>query len=256
MSHLQNAWYANEVADTKDIHHLLNNFKQFDSVMHHSFPIFFIIDYTAQQYLLMTDALTTVAGYHPKEFLESRLEKLMEVYQKDDFSIFNKEIFSRNAAFLKTTPSNCHHQFIFSYNFRIKCTNKKLTSLLQRNSFITSKETGLPLYSIGIVMDISDIKTDTIIMHKIEKMGFDNGNRNKELIETNYFYPNHEDTLLSLREKDVLRFACDGFSSKQIAHKLSISENTIANHRQNMMRKTNTKNVAELIAFSIRNKLI
>jgi DNA-binding NarL/FixJ family response regulator len=36
----------------------------------------------------------------------------------------------------------------------------------------------------------------------------------------------------------------DGLSSKMIAFKLRISENTIANHRDNMTRKTNTKNVA------------
>ncbi|MBC7508933.1 MAG: response regulator transcription factor [Ferruginibacter sp.] len=48
----------------------------------------------------------------------------------------------------------------------------------------------------------------------------------------------------------------DGFSSKQVAAKLKISENTVSNHRQNMLRKTNTKNVAELVAFCIRSRII
>lgn len=256
IKHLQSAWYANEVADVNEIYTLLDNFKQFGSILHHSFPLFFIIDYTAQQYLLLTDAITSIAGYHPKEFLESNLDKLIEVYQKDDFEIFNKEIFQRNAAFLNRTPQALHHQHIFSYNFRIMRTDKKVASLLQRSSYITSKETGLPLYSIGIVTDINDVKTDTVMMHSIQKTNTANEASGKQLIETNYFYPDEEDSLLTKREKDLLNYMADGQSSKQIADKLKISENTISNHRQNMLRKTNTKNVAELMVFVIRHRII
>jgi DNA-binding CsgD family transcriptional regulator len=45
-------------------------------------------------------------------------------------------------------------------------------------------------------------------------------------------------------------------SSKMIAAKLHIAENTVANHRKNIMRKTNTENVAQLIAFLVRNRII
>jgi DNA-binding NarL/FixJ family response regulator len=79
---------------------------------------------------------------------------------------------------------------------------------------------------------------------------------NSSIIETNYFYPFEEDKLLSSHEKNILNLMADGFSSKQVAGKLKISENTVSNHRQNMLRKTNTKNVAELVAFAIRSRLI
>jgi len=48
----------------------------------------------------------------------------------------------------------------------------------------------------------------------------------------------------------------DGLSSKQIAGKLRISQNTVMNHRKNIMKKTNTKNAAELIKHAIINKII
>ncbi len=63
-------------------------------------------------------------------------------------------------------------------------------------------------------------------------------------------------SILSKREKDILCYIANGDSTKMIAHKLNISENTIANHRKNMMFKTNTKNIAELVAYCIRNKII
>lgn len=220
MGNLQRAWYASEVVDTQDINSILKEFQTLSGAIHHSLPLLFILDYTAQQYLMMTDAMQSIAGYHPREFIESRLEKLIDVYHKDDFKIFNQHIFSRNTSFLQETPQHEHHQYVFSNSFRFTKQNKKIAQVLQRGTFITSKETGLPLYSIGIVIDITDLKTDSVMVHTIEKTEQKNGVNCKELISTNYFHPNQEDALLTRREKLVLQYLSDGFSSKQISDKL------------------------------------
>jgi len=52
---------------------------------------------------------------------------------------------------------------------------------------------------------------------------------------------------LTRREKEILNCIASGMSSKQIAIKLFISENTVANHRKNMLRKKNVKTSAQLI---------
>jgi len=56
---------------------------------------------------------------------------------------------------------------------------------------------------------------------------------------------------LTQREKEVLACIAEGLSSKQIAGKLSIAQNTVANHRKNMLQKTGAKNSAELICSNI-----
>lgn len=253
MGNLQKAWYASEIADTPDIQNLLQQFKGLGGFIHHTFPLFYVLDYTAQRYLMMTNEMQGIAGYHPREFIESRLEKLIEVYQKDDFKIYNEQIFAHNTAFLQHVPQEDHHQYIFSYNFRFSRQDKKLAHVLQRNAFITSKETGLPLYSLGMIIDITEFKTDTVMVHTIAK-GMGSGG--KQLVSNNYFYPNFEETLLTRQEKLVLQYLSEGHSSKQVADKLFLSEYTIVNHKQNMLRKTNTKNVTELVVFAIRNRLI
>ena len=254
MGNLQQAWYASEVADTQGIQNLLQQFKNLGGFIHHTLPLFYVLDYTAQQYLVMTNEMQSIAGYHPREFIESRLEKLIDVYHKDDFKIFNQQVFTHNTTFLKQTPQAEHHQYTFSYNFRFIRQDKKFAHVLQRNSFITSKETGLPLYSLGMLIDITDFKTDTVIVHTIAKGSGYEGDQ--ELIGKNYFYPNFEDSLLTKREKIVLQYLSEGFSSKQVAGKLFSSEHTIVKHKQNMLKKTNTKNVTELVVFAIRNRLI
>ena len=92
--------------------------------------------------------------------------------------------------------------------------------------------------------------------HSIEKVEHNNGLLHHQLVCENYFYPNGEDTILSKHERTILAYMAEGFSSKQVAHKMKLSENTIDTHRKNMLKKTNTKNVAELVAFACKAALI
>jgi len=61
---------------------------------------------------------------------------------------------------------------------------------------------------------------------------------------------------LSKREKEVLLLACKGYPIKQIADELFISDRTVEKHRANLMAKTNSKNIVEVIIYAIKNNLI
>lgn len=56
-------------------------------------------------------------------------------------------------------------------------------------------------------------------------------------------------------EKSVLERIAKGFSTKQIAHQLEISEKTVETHRKHLFDKAKVKNVAELIAFAYSSRL-
>lgn len=56
-------------------------------------------------------------------------------------------------------------------------------------------------------------------------------------------------------EKSVLERIAKGYSTKQIAHQLEISEKTVETHRKHLFDKAKVKNVAELIAFAYASKL-
>ena len=61
---------------------------------------------------------------------------------------------------------------------------------------------------------------------------------------------------LTVREREVLRFLVEGLSSREIAEKLYISINTVQYHRKQLLRKTNSRNVAELIGKAYRTGLL
>lgn len=65
-----------------------------------------------------------------------------------------------------------------------------------------------------------------------------------------------DDLDLSPRELEILQLLSDGLTTKEISDQLFISKRTVEGHRQNLLTKTGTKNYAELIKFSLKNRLI
>lgn len=61
---------------------------------------------------------------------------------------------------------------------------------------------------------------------------------------------------LSPREKQVLTLIARGDSSKEIATKLHIGVGTVETHRTNMMAKLNVRNVAGLVSYAFRSRLV
>lgn len=61
---------------------------------------------------------------------------------------------------------------------------------------------------------------------------------------------------LSERELDVLQQIVKGLSTQEIADKLFISPRTVEGHRANLIAKTATRNVVDLVIYAIRNHLV
>lgn len=59
-----------------------------------------------------------------------------------------------------------------------------------------------------------------------------------------------ENEFFSKRERNVLELMAKGYSSKDIAKELFISEKTVESHRKNMVDKAKVKNAVELIAYA------
>ncbi len=61
---------------------------------------------------------------------------------------------------------------------------------------------------------------------------------------------------LTDREYQIACLLAEGKSKTEIAEKLQISKNTISNHRNNVLKKLNLANNAELTRFAIQHNLI
>lgn len=65
---------------------------------------------------------------------------------------------------------------------------------------------------------------------------------------TNHFLTN--------REVEVLQLICEQKTTAEIADDLSISPRTVEGHRNNLLLKTESKNIAGLVVFAIQNNIV
>lgn len=61
---------------------------------------------------------------------------------------------------------------------------------------------------------------------------------------------------LTNREKQVLQLICKAHTDVEIAERLNVSVRTINGFRQNLLDKTGTRNMAGLVVYAIKNKLV
>jgi DNA-binding NarL/FixJ family response regulator len=79
-----------------------------------------------------------------------------------------------------------------------------------------------------------------------------------DLVRSLMLDPDKDDSLenLSEREREVLQLIAEGYSTKEIAVKLSISIKTAETHRANLMTKLNLHGIAGLTRYAIDQGLI
>jgi DNA-binding NarL/FixJ family response regulator len=62
--------------------------------------------------------------------------------------------------------------------------------------------------------------------------------------------------VITQRERELAILLADGYSSKEAASVLNISVKTADTHRASLMRKLGAKNVADVVKYCLRNRLI
>ena len=253
---LNNAYYRSKDIDTREVVTLL---RQAQAIPQQLLPfkgIIHVIDYTQRRHVGLSGPLKNMTGHDPRDILDNGLDFVMNIFQNDDFKIYNEIIFGQIAKTLKETPLPEHGDLIFSFSYRMRKSDGRWMHLYQQGSYITDPATHLPLYSIAMVTDISPLKKDNSMIFSIDRKKSDESFFHYKNLLTNYYHPDPEETKLSRREREILGWLAEGQSSKQIAARLYLSESTITAHRKNMLKKSNTKNSAELIRYGIQKGII
>ena len=75
-------------------------------------------------------------------------------------------------------------------------------------------------------------------------------NKGSEKIKTHF-----DSEFLTERETEVLKLICEQNSATEIGNKLNISSRTVDGHRNNLLLKTESKNVIGLVLFAIQNNI-
>lgn len=213
--------------------------------------VVFLLDLLERRYLSMSPSVLSVSGYSTRYMMDGGLEMAMDKYHPEDGRIYSGNIFFKNMEVLHQLPDNQRSNYCFNYNYRFKTRRGEYRSILQKLAILQSAD-GTPLLMLILATDITNFKTDSRILHTIEDLK----NSGPRIIYAKTYFTEERQTILSLKEKEVIKWIADGLTSNAIAEKLSLSIHTVHNHRKSILEKTDCANAAELLQYVLKNGLI
>ena len=188
-------------------------------------------------------SITHLLGYSPEEFT---LEKFLSGIHADDLQNYLNFEATITDFWKKLSPEKVM-KYKTRYDFRMRCKNGQYKRILQQVAAIQSDGEGAVLRTFVIFTDISHLKQSNKMVLSI--IGLEGEPSYIDLQPVTQLIPTKE--ILTRREKEVLQLLSQNLSSAEIAQQLHISLTTIASHRKNIFRKTQTHNVLELVQLAL-----
>ena len=182
-----------------------------------------------------------IAIIEPNTLTALGLEHLLEEVMPQ----INIRVFPSFEALVDDTPDMFVHYFVSS-----KIYFEHTAFFLERKHraiVLTSGES--PLSGI-ISLDINQ-NEHQLAKSILQLMERGHGHGHAQVANTS-----QEDSVLSLREIEVLRLVVQGYINKEIADKLNISLTTVITHRKNITEKLGVKSVSGLTIYAVMQGLI
>ncbi len=202
---------------------------------------FALADFSTQRILYMSPNVRNVLGYDPVEF---DLNKIYEIIHPDDqkavFEI-GKMVLNREMNYI---AGESHRHFTYYLTYRAMMKGGRYARISRTISRHIHPEGGI--YELVVIRDISHIHCGTKVTFSL--LG---GRPFSDLPEVVGQSP-----LISRREQEIIYHISQGLTSKRIANELNISEYTVNTHRKNIMRKTGTNNLVDMLIFAASNGII
>jgi PAS domain S-box-containing protein len=212
----------------------------------------YMLNYKTMKYIYMSNSIKNILGYNAEEVIKTGPDFFFRIIHPDDLNELMNNTFKKMLEFYYSSPIDERKKIRCTYDYRVKRSDGKFVRLLQQTLIVETDNNGYPLVDIGIISDITEYKKENKINLSLSKYDQESGFTSPGTEVSSIIKKDR----ISERELEILNLLMKGNSSKNIANKLNISVNTVRNHRQNLMGKTKTKNIAELISFALSNSLL
>jgi DNA-binding CsgD family transcriptional regulator len=206
----------------------------------HYYYIFNLITVSVE---FIDSKMTNVLGYSEEDFCT---ELFLSNIHPEDISYFLNFEHTVTEFFTKLPPEKVM-KYKVSHDYRIRHADGHYVRILQQVTTIQSDETGAVIRTLGVHTDISNLKSEGI--PKLSFIGLE-GEPSYHDVKPDHVLLN-EKSLLTKREKEILRLIIEGKSSDVIANYLHLSRHTVNAHRRNIYSKTKTNSIADLVKNAI-----
>ena len=202
--------------------------------------IYAVYDMNKQNYILKSREQKRLFGFSKDEDIQAHYNNI----HPDDLT-FVLEADNMVYDFYSNLDPSEKKDYKLVYDFRIKNVDGIYMRYMHQAVTLELDRSGKVWLSLVISHQISESSVYTKPQRRLIHM------KTKKL----HLFEDEElksDMLLSTRETEILDLIARGYESKEIAEKLFISINTVNNHRQNILRKTQTENTNQAILYCKR----
>ncbi len=209
-----------------------------------------IFDHKELRYTYCNENLASLMGYSRSTFMgENGMQTVYDTFHPTHMAIYNTYLYPKVVEIMEEAVANNEDvkSYKFSSTFKAIRSDKHVFWCQVQFGVIETYSDGIPMFTLSLLNDISHIKKDNNMDFLIYKT---TSGEIQHTISYTSFNEDNSQLKLSKREIEILALVKKGYTSKEIAAKLFVSENTVHTHRKNMLHKTNSKNMAELIHFA------
>jgi DNA-binding CsgD family transcriptional regulator len=214
---------------------------------------------TEEEFLYATDAFETILGYSSELLYKDGLKWWFSLIHPEDIGPMLNNIFQH--CFLTPVSDRLNNPFLLT--FRMKHADQRWIWIQETKCIVAVTAEGKNHFILGRFEEMSvDAITDERAMSRIlHEEGASNsllkaalpiltGNakiKNTMLAFHQQFTPAPGTPMPTKREREILHLIGEGLSTKQIAHKLHVTVNTVETHRRHLLGKMKVKNSMELV---------
>lgn len=161
---------------------------------------------------------------------------------------------ARLTEFFRKLPPEKVTKYKVSYDYRIRRADGSYIWILMQTVTIQTNDEGAVIRVLGVHTDITHLKTDDT-PSGLSLIGLDGEPSflNMDVPATIHISGN---SMLTRREREILRMMLDGKTSGEIAQQLFISLHTVSTHRKNILAKSGCRNIPELLVLAVTNRWV
>ena len=206
-----------------------------------------IFDLNKKQIIFFSSNYGKLLGYHPTEFQELNhqfFDSKIHPEEKLQLALNGISILKIFNAF--SSDEKLNHKAIYEY--RMLNSDNKYVRLVEQYQILELDKIGQIWLMLSIV-DISPNQEENSPV-KSQLLNFRTGNF------IPFEMPQKAELDLTKRELEILKLVKQGYLSKEISDKLSISVHTVNTHRQRFLEKLGANNSFEAVIFASKYGLL
>lgn len=246
-------WHYDTGIDYKDIEPHIENFKKVDELVPPGPRFFLVVNLNTYQYDFLGKGQYLVSGYDNELVQKEGIRFQTANMHPEDGEFIVSYSYKKYSELLASQTPEERNNTILQHNYRFRHKDGHYVHLMEQVWGAKTDDQGkisailVQVYQLPM---IHPFRVNMIIKKLLP---------NQTSYETLFCktYPEAEQNIqLGNRERQILALLATGFTSTEIADKLSISYHTVRTHRKNILLKLEMKSTNELIAYGITNGLI